>query len=187
MAGMRDTDNFEYIPAKYQIKGRAKQVRLIVVHSTESLEVEGGARAIATYFQNPPRKGSSHYVVDDREIIQCVKDSDTAAGAIGANQDGVHIEQCGKAAQTALEWGDGYSMQVIDNCTKITAQLCLKFDIPVVWLTAAEIKAGAKGITSHAEIQKAYPSTGHTDPGVNYPKNRFLLLVGYYLDKRKAE
>lgn len=184
---MIETDSWEFIPAKVQKHGRAKQVRLIVIHSTESLETEGGARQIAHYFQHPSRPGSSHVVVDDVDIIQCVHDSDTAAGAVGANSDGIHIEQVGKADQTPLEWGDTYSMAVIENCANVTAQYCLKYGIPPVRLTVAQIRAGEKGIAGHVDISQAYPGTGHWDPGPNYPFPQFLAAVKDHIEKRQTE
>lgn len=184
---MIETDSWEYIPAKYQKAGRAKAVRLIVVHSTESMEIEGGARQIARYFQNPPRPGSSHVVVDDKEIIQCVHDSDTAAGAIGANSDGIHIEQVGKADQSALQWGDTYSMAVIENCAIVAAQYCLKYDIPPVRLSVERLKAGEKGIVGHVDVSQAYPGSGHYDPGPSYPWVQFLNAVKDHIEKRRIE
>jgi N-acetyl-anhydromuramyl-L-alanine amidase AmpD len=184
---MFETAAWEYIPAKFQQLGRKKTVRLVVIHSTESLEVEGGARQIAHYFQSPPRPGSSHVVVDDKEIIQCVHDSDTAAGAIGANQDGVHIEQIGTAAQTAALWADDYSKAVIANAANVTAQYCLKFDLPVKHLSNDELKAGAKGIVGHYQVSAVYPGSGHTDPGPAYPWDDFMVQVQANYDRLTNE
>lgn len=183
---MIETDNFPYVPAKHQRQGRTKAVRLIVIHSTESSEKTGGAQQIARYFQNPPRAGSSHIVVDDKDIIQCVHDSDTAAGAVGANQDGIHIEQVGKAGQTALEWDDDYSNAVIRNCANVVAQYSLKYDIPLKRLSVAEIKAGAKGVVGHIDISLAYPGTGHTDPGSNYSWSEMLAEAEKFRADRLA-
>jgi N-acetyl-anhydromuramyl-L-alanine amidase AmpD len=179
---MFETDSWPFVPAKYQLKGRKRAVRLVVIHSTESLEVEGGAVEVAHYFQHPSRPGSSHVVVDDKDVVQCVRDSDTAAGAAGANQDGIHIEQVGKADQTPLEWDDPYSRAVIKNCANVTAQYCMKFDIPIRRLTVKQIRAGEKGICGHADISQAYPGTGHYDPGPNYPWTEFLNEVQTFYD-----
>jgi N-acetylmuramoyl-L-alanine amidase CwlA len=168
---------YPYIPAKYQKPGNDRTILWIVIHSTESLEVEGGAKNIAHYFQNPPRPGASHFVVDDKDIIQCVHDLDIAAGAVGANTNGLHVEQVGKAEQSAAEWADDYSVAVIANCAEVVAQWCLKWGIPVTFLHAADLQARKKGITTHAEVSKAFPGTGHTDPGVSYPIDSFLAQV----------
>lgn len=183
-----ETDSWPFIPAKY-VKHPAtpRTVRIIIIHSTESLEVEGGARQIARYFQNPPRPGSSHIVVDDHEIIQCVHDSDIAAGAIGANTNGIHIEQVGKADQTSLQWGDAYSMAVIENAAKVAGQYCLKYGIPPVRLTVEQLKAGEKGIVGHADVSQAFPGTGHWDPGPNYAWAQFLAAVKDHKEKLELE
>jgi hypothetical protein len=183
-----ETDTWEFIQAKW-VKHPAspRTVLWIVIHSTESLEVEGGARQIAIYFQNPPRPGSSHLVCDDRQTIQCVHDSDIAAGAVGANTNGIHIEQIGTAAQTAALWADDYSKAVIARAADAAAQYCLKYDIPIVFLTAADLQAGKKGITTHAQVSKAFPGTGHTDPGESYPMDDFLSQVQAAFDQRKTD
>lgn len=182
-----ETDSWKYIPAKHQKPGRTKPIRLICIHSTESLEVEGGALQIAHYFQNPPRPGSSHVVVDDVDIIQCVKDGDTAAGAISANSDGLHLEQIGTAKQTAPQWDDDYSKAVIANAAKVVGQWCLKFDIPVKHLSNDELKAGEKGIVGHAQVSAVYPGSGHWDPGPGYPYDELISLAQAEYDKRKSE
>lgn len=152
----------------------------------ESPESEGRARACALYFQNPSRPGSSHVTVDDKEVIQCVYDSNIAAGAVGANTHGLHIEQPGYAAQTAADWSDDYSKATILNAADVAAQWCLKYGIPVVFLTAADLQAGKKGISSHAQVSLAFPGTGHYDPGPHYPYDAFIVAVQAAYGKRKA-
>ena len=184
---MFETDAWPFIPAKWvRHPATPRTVLWIVIHSTESLEVEGGAREIARYFQNPPRPGSSHVVVDDKETIQCVHDSDIAAGAVGANNSGIHIEQIGTAAQTLAQWQDEYSQAVITRAADVVAQYCLKYDLPVIFLSAADLQTGKKGITTHAQVSLAFPGTGHTDPGESYPIDDFLAQVQTAYDTRKA-
>jgi N-acetyl-anhydromuramyl-L-alanine amidase AmpD len=188
---MYETDNYPYIAAKYQLRGRTREVDLIVIHSTESLEVEGGAHATAIYFQDPPRAGSSHYVVDDKETYQCVYDSNTAAGAVGANQNGLHIEQCGRAEQDKAEWDDDYSKAEIERAADIAAQLCLKFNVPPVHLTDTALASGAKGIVGHDAVTRVAkmqgkPNTGHWDPGPNYDWDYFTSCLQASYQRRQA-
>src|SRR5262245_38633380 len=108
-----ETDNFEFIQARFFTAfgpGR-RAVRLIVMHTMEVPERDGIARDIARDFANrpPTNKASAHLCIDNKEIIQSVKDNDVAFAAPGANRDGIHLELAGRAAQTAEQWQDAYS------------------------------------------------------------------------------
>jgi len=180
-----ETDNWEYIPAKYQKKWNTpRTVNWIVIHDMEAPESEGRARACAKYFQNPPRMGSSHVTVDDKEVIQCVRDNNEAAGAVGANKRGIHIEIPGIATQTEADWGDVYSTAAIEVASDVAAQYCLKFEIPVKHLSNEELRAGEKGIVGHVQVSAVFPGTGHFDPGPSFPWEHFIERVQANYDRR---
>ena len=182
-----ETDTWPYIPAKYQKEFAAKRdIWWIVIHDMEAPKTDGRARQVARYFQNPPRPGSSHVTVDNQEVIQCVLDNNIAAGAIGANQHGIHIEQPGYAGQTEAQWQDSYGEAAMELAADVTAQYCLKFDIPVRHLTNEELKAGAKGIVGHIQVSAVFPGTGHTDPGVNFPWKYFMGRVQFHYTRRQS-
>jgi hypothetical protein len=181
-----ETDNWEFIPARWFVPGRPKAVRLIVIHTTESHEAEGSARGVANDFKTrgPDHKGSSTIVVDDKEIIQCVKDSNTPAAAPGANQDGIHIELCGMAEQTSDNWTDPFSQAELALAADAAAQYCLKYDIPVVHLTNSQLQAGDKGIVGHVQVSEVYKKSDHFDPGPNFPWASFIAQVQANFDQR---
>lgn len=63
-------------PAKFQGDATNKPINRIVIHSTVSPTVPGGARAVASYFRTGvTRPSSAHYVVDPSEVVQVVYDS----------------------------------------------------------------------------------------------------------------
>ena len=182
-----ETDNWDYIPAKWQRHwSTPRSVKWVVIHDMEAPESEGRARACAKYFQDPPRPGSSHVTVDDTEVIQCVHDNDEAAGAVGANKLGVHIEIPGVAIQTPADWSDVYSTAAIENAADTAAQYCLKYEIPATHLTNDQLRAGEKGIVGHIQVSAVFPGTGHSDPGVNFPWEHFMDRVQANYDRRKA-
>ncbi len=169
--------DYPMVQARWFTAGRTRTPRLIVVHSTESLERAGTARNVARYFATTDRKASAHLVVDPAEIIRCVRDKDTAYAAKGANADGLHVELCGKAAQTAIDWDDAASRSILGRAAHPVALWCREYDIPPVFIGPSDVKGGARGITTHAVISAAYPSTGHSDPGPYFPMNKFLEHV----------
>jgi hypothetical protein len=188
-----ETDKWLYIPAKWQKAFSGKrEVRWIVIHCMQAPKTEGRARACGLYFQDPPRAGSSHVTVDNKEIIQCVLDNNIAAGAIGANTNGIHIEQPGYASETTPEWDDEYGLAGMDLAADVAAQYCLKFDIPPMHLTNEQLAAKQKGIVGHIQVsQVSLPAwgikgSGHTDPGVNFPWEYFMGRVQFHYDLRKA-
>ena len=187
---LNETDKWPYIPAKYQKAFSGKrEILWIVIHDMEAPKSEGRARQVAHYFQNPSRAGSSHVTVDDKEIIQCVLDNNIAAGAVGANTHGLHIEQPGYAAENPAQWDDPYGKAAMENAADVAAQWCHKFGVPVHHLTNEEYGAGQKGILGHLQVTqeaqaKHQPNTGHTDPGLSFPWTYFMGRVQFYYDQK---
>jgi hypothetical protein len=55
---------------------------------------------------------------------------------------------------------------------------CEVFNITPAFRTAEELKRGMSGITTHAEVTKAFgPKGGHTDPGLFWPRRLFMRYV----------
>jgi hypothetical protein len=106
-----------------------------------------------------------------------------AYAAVGANSNGLHVEQAGSAGQTAAQWLDPYSTAVGLRAGAQIARWITAY--PVIhpqFLTAAQLRNGARwGVTSHAEVEKAWPSTGHWDPGPNYPYSAVLAVAAAIL------
>lgn len=168
-----------WIPARWYTKVTGvRQVDLIVLHCTQTVEMGSTARGVATFFstiKDQAAGASAHSTADDKEHVESVDDNDVAWGANGVNHNGWHLEQIGFANQSAAEWNDDYSLRMIrDVVAPLVAEKCRKFGIPPVFLKADELLLGHRGITTHFEAEKAWPKYGHTDPGVNYPM-AFLL------------
>lgn len=149
-------------------------IKLIVMHDTEG----GTARSIARYFQSSTAGGSTHLVVDDNECFRTLRNQDVPWGAPGSNYNGFHIEQCGYAKWSLAIWTR--HTKTLRRAAYKAAFHCVKFGIPPVWVGAAGIKAGKRGVTTHAEVTKAYPAGNHTDPGPFWPRRRFMRYVREY-------
>jgi hypothetical protein len=174
-----------YVPAAHHGPTRATaSINLIVLHSTEGLETSNSAEGTAAMFANPDsRVASAHVVVDNDSEICCVPDNVVAYGAPGANSTGLHLEQAGTAAQTAAQWTDPYSTCVGLRAAAQIARWCTAYPhLTPTFLDHTALLAGRRnGVTTHLEVNRAWPSTGHTDPGENYPLSSVLTVANAIL------
>lgn len=180
----RETDNWPFVEAKFYGKvpeGTKRKVRLIVIHDMEYPEKFTAAEEVARYFatlSEKEGKKSAHICVDNDSIVQCVKDRQIAYAAPGCNSDGIQIELAGYSKQTRNQWLDDYSSALIDMCAHAVAQYLVKFDLPPVHLTDAQLRAGQKGIIGHDQCSRVYKQSDHTDPGPDFPWDVLMERVG---------
>lgn len=168
-----------FVPARWYRSGRVKAIRLIVIHCTVSPESSGGAEAVARYFAAGERRASAHRTADSDSTVMSVQDSDTAFAAAGANADGIHLELVGYPDQSAEEWLDDFSLAMLIEGGKSVREWSAEYDVPLRWLTVDEVADGVtRGLCTHADVSAAFPevSTGHYDPGANFPKALALEL-----------
>lgn len=178
-----------FVQAKHYHRGRQRNgkpvtVRLLVLHAMQSGETLRTAEDVAHHFATTSREASAHECIDADSWVGCVHDEDTAWAAPGANADGWHGELAGMSEQTAAQWTDPYSRAVLALAAKRFALRCVKYAIPVRWLTTAQLQDGkSKGLTTHADVTKAKLGDGtHWDPGPNFPRRAFLLAVQAEVD-----
>ena len=160
--------------------------RLIVIHATTGSEGLNKAVNTAHQFSGPAVEddvGSTQFAVDAGVLIRCGKDEWPCKGAGGANHDGLHVEQCGKASQTEAEWLDEASRATIKNAALVVAFWHLKFGIPVDrFLTLEEVaNPQARGLTDHNIVSLARKASTHSDPGKGYPHNVLLADIQEWL------
>lgn len=175
----------DFVQAKWFGPGRTVPIRVVVVHDMEAPEGPMTAENVAHWFStmDASSKASAHVCVDSNSAVRCVADGDRAWHAPGANSDGLGIELAGYARQTREEWLDQYSKGVLEQAAQVVAGWCRKHNIPAVKLTAAELKAGKRGIVGHRDVSAAYGQTDHTDPGPNFPWDYFLSRVNALMGK----
>lgn len=177
-SGIYDRRAYPFIQARNYTRGRASPIDLVVLHTVEAPERADTAERVARWLAGPnaPRV-SVHYVVDADSVVQCVRDGDVAWHAPGANHDGLGIEHAGYAAQTRQGWLDDYSRAMLDRSARLVAEKCALYGIPLAWLSPSDLRAGRRGITSHANVCRAFRRCDHTDPGRGFPVRRYLALV----------
>ena len=169
---------FPFIQARHYTAGRQEKVRLIVAHSTESAMVAGVARMVANWFASAASPvASAHFIIDPRDVVCCVRDEDTAWHAPPVNPYAIGIEHCGRAAFTAADWAGPEAQAMLALSASLAATLCSRYGIPVAFVDADGLRAGAAGITTHAEVSKAFGKTDHVDPGAGWDMDGYLAAV----------
>lgn len=167
----------DFVQAKYYKAVSVKRrIDFIVLHDMEMAEQPTTAEACARYFQNPSSPSSAHYCVDSDSIVQCVRENDIAYHA-PPNTHSLGVEHAGYARQTRAQWLDPYGLAMLRLSTRLVRELCNKYDIPKVFLSPADLRAGRRGITTHANVSKAFGQSTHTDPGPNFPVDHYMAMV----------
>jgi N-acetyl-anhydromuramyl-L-alanine amidase AmpD len=171
-----------FVQARNYTRGRSNPIDVIVIHTMESPEKPDTAESVAAWFAGATApQASAHYCIDADSIVECVRDTDVAWHAPGANHNGLGLEHAGRAAQSTADWSDDYSTKLLELSAELVAQKCTKYDIPAVWLTAAQLRAGKRGITGHAQVSEAFKRTDHTDPGKSFPVETYIAKVRAHL------
>ena len=161
----------DYYPAAHDSGTRSqREIKWVVLHSSEGSTAEGAAR----WFRNPASAGSAHLSVDDDHCYRSLSDETIPWAAPGANTGGIHIEQAGFAAWGSLGWLR--HRRTLNRAAYKTATRCKKYGIPVRFVTAAGLRGGASGITTHRECTAAFGGT-HSDPGAFWPRRFFMRRV----------
>ena len=158
---------------------------LIVIHTMEAPEKPKTAQNVAAWFSGPVApQASAHYCLDNEETWQCVRESDVAWAAPGANKCGIHIEHAGFASQTPLQWDDEYSKAVLERSAELAAILCKRYGIPAEKVSPADLAAAAanghsaRGFCGHVDVTNGLNNgRGHQDPGAGWDWDKYLARV----------
>lgn len=171
-----DLNALPTIQARQFSRGGNLPINRIVIHDMEAPETSTTAENVARYFSTTTSPASAHYNVDSDSIVRSVRDEDVAYHA-PPNTHSIGIEHAGYASQRTDQWLDPYSRAMLHLSAGLTRALCKKYGVPIVFVPASQLAAGQRGITTHAEVSKAWRRTDHWDPGPGFPMDFFLSLV----------
>lgn len=167
----------EIVPARWFTKTNGRIIDLVVLHDAEVPETATSAEGVANYFATTATKASCHVACDSDSEVRCVLDKDVAWAAPRANHNGLQLEMAGYARQTPIEWDDPYSRAMLGRAATIVADWLATYKLPAEFVDAAGLRAGQRGVTTHAQVSLAFHETDHTDPGPNFPGKPFMALV----------
>lgn len=184
-------------PAKHSGVGN-KPIERIVIHSAVMPCEEGRARQLAQMNRAGSGGGSWHYAVDPGEVVQCSYDSVVCWHA-PPNQHSLGIEMADwpeplpapegstrwQRLRLRWRWNDRNHQRMLNRTARLTAQLCLAYDLPLKFLSAEDLRQGLSGVTTHANVSKAFGQSTHWDPGF-WPRYRFMYLVRLEARKIRA-
>jgi hypothetical protein len=194
---MIDMNRLPYVQAKWFTPVDPSQPRRILwltLHDMEFPEKLTAAEDVAMYFHTlseklpngKPKKASAHTCWDNNSAVRCVLDKDVAYAAPGANSNGLQYELAGYGRQTRDEWLDEFGRSMIALVCDGLAQDCIKYGIPPIHLTNAQLAAGQKGIIGHYQASEVWQKSDHTDPGKGFPWDVVILNVGLLINQKKG-
>lgn len=165
-----------FIEAKNKTIAHRERVDYIVLHTMEVPLSPGMALRVATNFARGNRAVSAHYCIDPVQVVQCVHETDVAWHCPGCNRRGIGIEHAGYADRT--DWSAPDAQAMLRLSADVAAKACNRWNIPVVHLTAAHLKAGERGFVGHLDATEAFETPGgHRDPGQRWPWDAYLQMV----------
>lgn len=175
-------------PAKFSA-GDNKPIKRIVIHSAVIPCEPGRARQLARMNREGTGGGSWHYAVDPDEVIQCSHDGVICWHAPpNANSIGIEMADWPEPLpapegsprwdrlRSRWRWNDRNHRKMLNRTARLTARLCLAYGLPIKYRTAADLAAGKRGITTHAQVSAAFGQSTHWDPGF-WPRYGFMRKV----------
>ena len=157
-------------------------IQSICVHTVECPPERDGI-AVAQW-QTNPANGSSYNVLAGADGILILCNTDDfmpyAAGPTG-NARCLHISLTGYARMSREDWlNDDAKLRRTAEQIASWSQL---YDIPLEFIDADRLRAGARGVHGHAEISEAWREVNHTDPGPGFP---YDVVLGYAQELRNT-
>lgn len=181
-------------PHNHSGEDNLADLRRVVIHSAVMPNAPGAARRLGEWNRDGTTGGSWHYSTDADETYQCSYDrfvcwhAPPNRGSIGIEMaDGLDHKRIPNLLNRA-RWLLPRHARMLRRTARLTARLCLAYDLPLLLLTVEGARAGRKGIATHDTISRAFGESTHSDPGA-WPSKRFLRLTRRYarhlIDTRK--
>lgn len=154
----------------------------VVIHATAGgrgfpkESAAGVAHATAEYFSRPGCPGSAHYVEDVSSEEHCLPDNVVGWHA-PPNAHSIGIEICAEANYNPDQWKSDQVWPAVLKAAARARELCQRYGIPMVKLSASDLLAGKHGIAGHVDVSAAWHQSSHWDPGPGFPWPEFIAAV----------
>lgn len=141
--------------ASAQAQAQTFSPSIIIIHATDNI---ASATNEAHFAQTNPEGTTAHFYVDEHSTVAFTPTTQIAYGAYSeGNKRAVQFELVGKSGHIS----DATMRQAAPEVRKQAD----KFHIPITKLTPAQLRAGQRGITGHADVTAAWHQGDHSDPG----------------------
>lgn len=176
-------------PANHSGTGNHPYTR-VVIHSAVTPCRRGMARRLGAWNAEGSTGGSWHYATDPGEVIQCSYDSYVCWHA-PPNLHSLGIEMADtpgpvpgdkrgtaawKAARRSWRWVRADQRAMLRLTAHLTARALLAEGLPVLFVSARGLRKGRRGVTTHANVSRAFGQSSHWDPGF-WPRRWFMRMV----------
>lgn len=177
--------SYPYVEGSHKhMSGANGPITRIVIHATCSATKDGGAMANAHYFQQDNAGGLAHYVVDPDAVVQCCKE-DTACWHAPPNHGSIGVELTDPQGDNHIQagasdphrWANADHEKMLRLAAKLVAEIAARTGVPLVKVSAADLKAGKHGICGHGDVSQAFGQSDHDDPQSAFPWGHFMDLV----------
>jgi hypothetical protein len=134
----------------------------------------------------PPNKGSIGIEHCDMPTLSLrrffprgIVPKGTLEGAVPADvadpNGGTHDHRAA-GSRNPLRWMMPNYRRMFRRSARLAAELCLAYDVPPYWRGYRALRAGARGLTDHNQVSKAFGQSSHWDMGA-WPRKAWCKRV----------
>lgn len=160
-------------------------IRAICIHVT--VNTPGTPAENVANYQIRSESGSYHELVDTGANVLIENTDDWLSWSAGpkGNWCALHRSFVMRGTESQAEWRKYDAM--LRAGAQRDAQWAKKYNIPVVKLTPAELRAGKRGFCGHHDVSLAWGESDHVDPGAGFPWDYYLQLVREHMNPAPAK
>ena len=169
---------YPFIESPHRTDASGRAIGVVVIHTMEIAERDGAAEVCARWFAEPGVGGLGAL------LRRCRHDDPVRArgrhrlARAGREREldrdrarrlrGPAVARLGRRLQPRRRRARGRGSR--PRCAR-------GYGIPLRRLRAADLVAGRRGVTGHADVSAAFRKSDHWDPGPDFPWARFLRLA----------
>lgn len=144
----------------------------VAVHTAEGATT---ASSLRNFFDGNSN-ASCHTIIDAGSTLDIVPRSRAAWTLRNGNSRSVNAELCAFAKWSRAQWLSSGTVNGCRNPRVIVSRTaawvrreCVASGVPMVKLTAADVRAGRSGVIGHVDYTNGTGDGSHWDPGPNFP------------------